>query len=206
LKTKSRAAAVSHIHTRVGVVSDRFSVLVNVFETMFIYPPICRLIDLDAVQGAMNRAAQPASGTVGPTAAQRRVAEKVVDLAKAESWLDLSVMAGDALRTARELREVEPRSAGVIYHTLGNCYYSLGQHSKAMELYEQGLTIQEELDDRTGQGDTYNNLGLVLAMKAPIIFHGGAAEAFFFSREAGPRVRHAKVHSSIFWGKTFFLT
>ena len=69
------------------------------------------------------------------TAVQDRVVNKVVELAEADSWLALSAMAGDALRTARELREVEPQWAGVIYVCIGNCYESLGQYAKAMELF-----------------------------------------------------------------------
>jgi tetratricopeptide (TPR) repeat protein len=34
---------------------------------------------------------------------------------------------------------------------LGNCYESLGQYVKAMELYEESLVIFKELDDRKGQ-------------------------------------------------------
>jgi CHAT domain-containing protein/tetratricopeptide (TPR) repeat protein len=174
------------------VVSDRFSVLVNVFEAMFIYPPICRLIDLDAVQGAMQRAAQPAA--VGPTAAQRRVAEKVVDLAKAESWLDLSVMAGDALRTARELREVEPQWAAVIYDTFGTCYYSLGQHAKAKEMYEQGLAIFKELGDRAGQAASLDSLGNCYQVLGQ---HAKAKEMYeqslAFEKELGDRAGQGKL-------------
>jgi CHAT domain-containing protein/tetratricopeptide (TPR) repeat protein len=85
--------------------------------------------------------------------------DKVVELANANSWLALSAMDGDALRTARELREVEPQWAGVIYSSVGNCYNSLGQYAKAMELFEQSLAINEELGDRAGQGTTLHGLG-----------------------------------------------
>ncbi len=95
----------------------------------------------------------------GPTAAQERAVVKVVELAKANSWLALSAMAGDALRTARELREVKPHWAGVIYHGVGTCCQSLGQHAKAMELLEQALCIFKELGDRAGQWATFHGLG-----------------------------------------------
>ncbi len=123
---------------------------------MFIYPPICRLIDLDAVQGTIERETLV---DLHPTSDQRRVWDKVVELAKAKSWRSLSVMAGDALRTARELREVVPRWATVIYHTLGNFYYSLGQYAKAKEMYEQGLVIFKEMGDIRGQVASLDSFG-----------------------------------------------
>jgi hypothetical protein len=39
-------------------------------------------------------------------------------------------------------------------------YHSLGQYAKAIELFEQSFTIAEEVGDRVGQGNDYNNLGL----------------------------------------------
>jgi tetratricopeptide (TPR) repeat protein len=45
-------------------------------------------------------------------------------------------MASDALWTVRELREVEPQWAAVIYKRVGNFYLELGQGAKVIELYE----------------------------------------------------------------------
>ena len=42
---------------------------------------------------------------------------------------------------------------------LGHCYSSLGQHTKAMELYEQVLPIKKELGDRVGQAASLSDLG-----------------------------------------------
>jgi tetratricopeptide (TPR) repeat protein len=42
---------------------------------------------------------------------------------------------------------------------LGNAYSSLGQYDKAIKYYEQGLTIQQEIGDRRGQGNQLGNLG-----------------------------------------------
>jgi tetratricopeptide (TPR) repeat protein len=95
----------------------------------------------------------------GWTADQHRVVIKVRQLATAKNWLALSAMAGDALRTARELRQVQPQWAGGIYGLLGSCYCSLGQYAKAMELYEQALAIEEEMGDRALQGATLGSLG-----------------------------------------------
>ncbi len=111
-------------------------------------------------QRALLQAMGLRSGARGrPTAAQRRVVDKVEELAEADSWLALSAMAGDALRTARELRDVEPQWAGVIYGSVGHCYLQLGQKAKAMELFEQALAIEKELGDRAGQGTTLVCLG-----------------------------------------------
>ena len=52
----------------------------------------------------------------GPTADQRRVVMMVVELSNAHDWLSLHAMVCDALQVARELREVEPQWAGVIYY------------------------------------------------------------------------------------------
>jgi tetratricopeptide (TPR) repeat protein len=42
---------------------------------------------------------------------------------------------------------------------LGNCYTSLGQYAKAIELHEQDRAIAEEVSDRAGQGRACANLG-----------------------------------------------
>ena len=82
----------------------------------------------------------------------------VVELSNAHDWLALHAMVGDALQVARELREVEPQWAGVIYYNAAGCYTSLGQHAKAIEQYEQSLAIFEELGDRVVQGNAFGNL------------------------------------------------
>ncbi len=117
-----------------------------------------RLIDLDGRQRALQQADQEDGGG-RPTAAQRRVAEKVVELETAENWRDLKDMDADALRTAGELREVVPQWAGTIYLSLCNCYGQLGQYADAIELNGKALAIFEELGDRTGQWATHIGLG-----------------------------------------------
>ena len=93
-----------------------------------------------------------------PTAAQQLVVEKVKELAEADSWKALSVMAGDALRTARELREVAPQWAAPTYGRVGVCYQKLGQNAKAIEPFEKVLAILKEMGDRAGQGAAFNDL------------------------------------------------
>jgi tetratricopeptide (TPR) repeat protein/CHAT domain-containing protein len=94
----------------------------------------------------------------GPTAEQRRVVMKVVELSNAHNWLALYAMVGDALQVAGELREVEPQWAGAIYYNAAGCYTSLGEHANAIEQYEQSLAIFEELGDRVVQGNAVGNL------------------------------------------------
>ena len=63
----------------------------------------------------------------------------------------------ELLRVARSVRQgdgVVPGQGSTLYG-LGQCYESLGQYAKAMELFEQTL----ELSDRAGQGKTLNILG-----------------------------------------------
>jgi tetratricopeptide (TPR) repeat protein len=95
----------------------------------------------------------------GPTAAQRRVAEEVIDLYSKESWLDLKAMDADAKRTAEEILELVPQWAGTIYLCLCDCYRSLGCFDEAFEQSDNALASFEKLDDCIGQGKTLNCIG-----------------------------------------------
>jgi tetratricopeptide (TPR) repeat protein len=112
----------------------------------------------------------------GPTAAQRRVAEEVIDLYNKESWPDLKAMDAVAKRTAEELREMVPQWAGTIYLSLCDCYKSLGRFNEAFEQCDNALVIFEKLGDCSGQGKTLNSFGscyLVLGQYAQ------ACEAYY---------------------------
>ena len=50
---------------------------------------------------------------------------------------------------------------GRVYCDLGQLYDSLGQHDKAVELYQKWLNIALEVGDRGGEGNAYGNLATV---------------------------------------------
>jgi tetratricopeptide (TPR) repeat protein len=66
-----------------------------------------------------------------------------------------------ALAAARKLGD--RRAEGVHLRNLGNSYADLGEHRRAIELFEQGLAIARETGDRRGEGRALGNLGIAYA-------------------------------------------
>jgi tetratricopeptide (TPR) repeat protein len=54
----------------------------------------------------------------------------------------------------------DARLRGASLNNLGVCYFSLGQYTRAMEHYEQTLTIARAIGDRGGEGSALSGLGL----------------------------------------------
>ncbi|HUF38050.1 MAG TPA: tetratricopeptide repeat protein, partial [Anaerolineales bacterium] len=50
---------------------------------------------------------------------------------------------------------------GVLFNNIGAVYNYLGQRARALEYYQQALTIMEEIGDRSGLAGTLNNIGAV---------------------------------------------
>jgi CHAT domain-containing protein/tetratricopeptide (TPR) repeat protein len=81
------------------------------------------------------------------TAAQHRKMKEVMELWGAQNWPALSAMA-DKASNLRDLRDEDLRGPKIvmtiaIYNAFGVSYQSLGDYGKAMETYEQVLTIVE---------------------------------------------------------------
>jgi tetratricopeptide (TPR) repeat protein len=99
------------------------------------------------VQHPSRSSAQPVM-----TVRQRRVCGTIDKLVQADNSLGLAAMAPEAQAVAGELRAARHPNAAAIYNNLGNCFESLGQYAKAVELHEQHRAIAEEDGDRAGQG------------------------------------------------------
>ncbi len=95
--------------------------------------------------------------------AQSQLVQTAQELVRAENWISLADIADDLLLIARDLRSAMPEVAKAIFSWLGICYNQLGQYTKAIEHYEQHLTVAEEVGDRAGQGGACNSLGYSLA-------------------------------------------
>jgi tetratricopeptide (TPR) repeat protein len=63
-----------------------------------------------------------------------------------------------ALEAARRINDLE--AEGRHLGTLGNAYLDLGEPRRAIEFYEQVLTITREVGDRCGEGSALGNLGI----------------------------------------------
>ena len=60
-------------------------------------------------------------------------------------------------------RRMTGNLVGQLIGTVGNAYAVLGETHRAIDLYEQQLTISRETDDRIGEGNALGSLGLAYA-------------------------------------------
>jgi tetratricopeptide (TPR) repeat protein len=110
---------------------------------------------------AAQQAQHPSRSSARPvmTNRQKRVCNKIDELAQARNWRGLAAMEPEARSVADELRVAQPAVVALIYGNLGICYRSLGQYAKAIKLYEQERKISEVVGHRAGQGRASSGIG-----------------------------------------------
>ncbi len=64
-------------------------------------------------------------------------------------------------RALHEIGEEDHNAKATILNNIGTIYRAMDENDKALMHYKQALSLQEEIGDRSGQGITLNNLGML---------------------------------------------
>jgi tetratricopeptide (TPR) repeat protein len=64
-------------------------------------------------------------------------------------------------RALYEIGEEDHNAKATILNNIGTIYRAMDENDKALMQYNQALSLQEEIGDRSGQGITLNNLGML---------------------------------------------